>query len=154
MQLISQIMFPGLLHKSLPQLSISLLSSHPIYNLTHSNSFTSSRSPGSLSKTWVKLCHVESPPYLFFSPRTPTLPFPSSIHPSPHWRGGMQGCIPGLMKLILLESRPKWSLDQHHKNKRLLVQEVSHTKITEAFRHICTKKENRNKSMKKRKQKN
>lgn len=37
------------------------------------------------------------------------------------------------MKLILQECRPKWSLNQHHKNKRLLVQVVSHTGVPRHF---------------------
>lgn len=37
------------------------------------------------------------------------------------------------MKLILQECRPKWSLNQHHKNKRLLVQVVSHAGLPRHF---------------------
>lgn len=81
---------------------------------------------------------MTSPPTPF--PSTPTLLFPSSIHPSLWWRGGMQGCIPGLMKLILQESRPKWSLNQHHKNKRLLVQVVSHTRLLRHFNVFLQRK--------------
>lgn len=103
-----------------------------IHTLTHSNSFTSHPSLRPLSKSWVRRpVSWRSSPTSF--PSTPTLLFPSSIHPSPQWRGGMQGCIPGLMKLILQESRPKWSLNQHHKNKRLLVQVVSHTRLPRHF---------------------
>lgn len=76
-------------------------------------------------------------------PSTPTPLFPSSSHPSPQWRGGMQGRIPGLMKLILQESRPKWSLNQHHKNKRPLVEVVHHTRLPRHF-NVFVQRKNRN----------
>lgn len=105
-------------HNSLLEPSISpFIPSQSHSWLTPPPSPFSSFTDGLLSKRWVRLpvswrAHSISFPSLFF---------PSSIHPAPQWRGGMQGCIPGLMKLILQESRPKWSLNQHHKNKRLLV---------------------------------
>lgn len=102
--------------------------------LTHRSSFASHSSFRPLSESWVTqpVCHDEFPLLLFFP-----IPLPpsSSHHQSipPQWSGGMPGCIPGLMKLILQESRPKWSLNQHHKNKRLLVQVVSHTRLPRHF---------------------
>lgn len=39
------------------------------------------------------------------------------------------------MKLILQECWFKWSLNQHHKNKRLSVQAASHTRLSRHFSH-------------------
>lgn len=73
----------------------------------------------------------------FFSPLLP--PSSSRHQPIPPQRSsGMQGCIPGLMKLIMQESRPERSLNQHHKktkkNKQKAVCSSGEPhEITEAF---------------------
>lgn len=75
----------------------------------------------------------DSFPWLFFF--LPLLPPSASRHQPipPQWSRGMQGCIPGLMKLLLQESKPEWSLDQHHKKQKAVCLSGEPHKITEAF---------------------
>lgn len=47
------------------------------------------------------------------------------------------------MKLILQECWFKWSLNQHHKNKRLLVQVASHTRLLRHFNVFGQRKQRR-----------
>lgn len=110
------------------------------------------------------------PPYLFFFFFTRPYPpfisiYPSlhlSLHPSLQWRGGMQGHIPGLMKLILLESLadpdqrggrpPHTTAGTHTKTKELLFKRWA----TQDYQDISTrqnkerKTENRKESEKER----
>lgn len=98
--------------------NFSILSGPRILAVTHSSSSSSfTKDPEwELSKTACVIMRSSpsSPPALF----TPTLLFPSSIHPSP-WKGwGMHGCIPGLMKLILQECSPMWLLERHRQKTK------------------------------------
>lgn len=98
--------------------NFSILSWPRVLALTHSSSFTKD-SEWELSKTACVIMRSSpsspSSPLALF---TPTLLFPSSIHPSP-WKGwGMHGCIPGLMKLILQECSPMWLLERHRQKTK------------------------------------
>lgn len=95
--------------------NFSILSRPRLLALTHSSSITND-SQWELSKTAcvIKRSSPCSPLALF----TPTLLFPSPIHPSPRKGWGMHGCIPGLMKLILQECSPMWLLERHRQKTK------------------------------------
>lgn len=103
--------------------ALSLLTTSPFFHgLAFSLWLTPPPSPKTeweLSKTACVIMRSSpsspSSPLALF---TPTLLFPSSIHPSP-WKGwGMHGCIPGLMKLILQECSPMWLLERHRQKTK------------------------------------